>query len=235
MTRRRLTRASGGMARFAGIWACSAARLVRFSPIAGWGFGADARLTATCRIVHAAHVRRPCGSETGRRTTGDQEGHRVAAAPPGCEWTVSVALHSQPFLLQLRLGYEDPRAQPPAARPGFAVGCVRAGRNAGSVAGVPWWSVVGCARPRTRDGTIGPRDRTASQASRLIHETRNLNLPRRARRQGRAKRARPLGRSLEGVIQIGRGAGGGGDQATADPVIRSADGGAAPTGMTGSM
>ena len=37
-------------------------RLVPFSPIAGWSFGADARLTATCRIVHAAHVRQPCGS-----------------------------------------------------------------------------------------------------------------------------------------------------------------------------
>jgi hypothetical protein len=28
----------------------------------GMGFGADARLTGTCRIVHAAHVRQLCGS-----------------------------------------------------------------------------------------------------------------------------------------------------------------------------
>ena len=38
-------------------------------------------------------------------------------------------------------------------------------------------SVVGCARPRTRDGTIRPRDWAASQACRQIHETRNRNLP----------------------------------------------------------
>jgi hypothetical protein len=28
---------SGAMARFAGIWACSSARLVQSSPLAGWG------------------------------------------------------------------------------------------------------------------------------------------------------------------------------------------------------
>ena len=37
--------------------------------------------------------------------------------------------------------------------------------------------MVGCARPRTRDGVFGPRDRAASQVSRLIHETRHFNLP----------------------------------------------------------
>jgi hypothetical protein len=163
------------MARFAGIWACSSARLVRFSPIAGRGVGAHAQLTATCRIVHAAHVRQPCGSRTADRTTGDQEGHRVAAAPPGCEWTVSVALHSQPCLLGLRLGCR-PRAQPPVARPGFAVGCVRAavtpaaslvflgGRWSGAPARAP---AMGPSAPRPDGQPSQPPN----------HETRNLNLP----------------------------------------------------------
>jgi hypothetical protein len=43
-------------------------------------------------------------AEPADRTTGDEEGHRVAVAPPGCEWTVSMALHSRTFLLGLRLG-----------------------------------------------------------------------------------------------------------------------------------
>ena len=47
-------------------------------------------------------------AEPADRTTGDQEGHRVAAAPPGCEWTVSVALHSWALLFVLGLGCAGP-------------------------------------------------------------------------------------------------------------------------------
>jgi hypothetical protein len=111
------------------------------------------------------------------RTTGDQEGHRVAAAPPGCEWAVSVALHSQTFLLGLRLAAQAQSATTGRSPPGSRSGaCGRVVTPAAPLAFLGG-SVVGCARPRTRDGTIGPRDRAASQASRLIHESRNLNLP----------------------------------------------------------
>jgi hypothetical protein len=106
------------------------------SPIAGWAFGTHAWLTGTCRIAQADHVRRPCGSRTADRTTGDQEGHRVAAAPPGCEWTVSVALHSQTFLLGVRLSCAGPeRNHRPLARGSRSGACVRV-RNASDVAGV---------------------------------------------------------------------------------------------------
>jgi hypothetical protein len=54
----------------------------------GMGFGADARLTATCRIVHAAHVRQPCGSRNRqtaqpatRRAIGSQQLPRAASGP----------------------------------------------------------------------------------------------------------------------------------------------------------
>ena len=70
-------------------------------------------------------------AEPADRTSGDQEGHRVAAAaPPGCEWTVSVALHSWAFLLVLPLAAR-PGAVTPAASLAFlsrfgGPGCVLA-------------------------------------------------------------------------------------------------------------
>jgi len=61
-------------------------------------------------------------AEPADRTTGDEEGHRVAAAPPGCEWTVSVALHSQTFLLGLRLGCAGPERNHRPLAPGSRSG-----------------------------------------------------------------------------------------------------------------
>ena len=75
-----------------------------------------------------------------------------------------MALHSQTFLLELRLAV-GPKAQLPAARPGFAVGCVRRVVMPAASLAFLGGSVVGCARPRIRDGTIGLGDRATSQAS----------------------------------------------------------------------
>ena len=61
----------------------SSARLVQFSPIARWNFGTHARLTETSGSPKAA----PCSpnraaAEPADRTSGDQEGHRVAPSSP---------------------------------------------------------------------------------------------------------------------------------------------------------
>ena len=105
----------------------------------GMGLGTHPRLTGCAGSATLAMFANGAAAGTAGRTTGDQEGHRVAAAaPPGCEWTVSVALHSWAVLLRAALGYEGPernhRPLAPGSRSGGVCLCVC---NADTVAGVP--------------------------------------------------------------------------------------------------
>jgi hypothetical protein len=67
--RRRATSPGRGPVRW--ISACSSARLV---PVRRSRDGTlvPMQVTGTCRIAHADHVRRPCGSRTADRTSGDR-------------------------------------------------------------------------------------------------------------------------------------------------------------------
>jgi hypothetical protein len=129
------------------------------SPIAGWAFGTHPRLTGCAGSATLAMFANGAAAGTAGRTTGDQEGHRVAAAaPPGCEWTVSVALHSWAFLLRAALGYEGPERNHRPLAPGS-----RSGVSAcASVTPTPSLaflqrSVVGCGAPRSADANAPGR------------------------------------------------------------------------------
>jgi hypothetical protein len=92
---------SRGVARFDGSQPVRRRASCRFAD-RGMGLWYPCTVTGTCRIAHAAHVRRPCGSRTADRTSGDREGHRIVPSPGGT--TVSVALHPWAILLVLGLG-----------------------------------------------------------------------------------------------------------------------------------
>ena len=78
-----------------------------------------------------------------RRAIGSQR------FPPGCEWTVSVALHSPAFLLGLRLGCADPERNYRSLAPGSRSGaCGRVRTPAASLAFLCY--VGGRVRPTLR-------------------------------------------------------------------------------------
>jgi hypothetical protein len=68
-----------------GLSAGSSVRLVQSPPIGGWDLGTHARLTEPVGSPKLHLDRRPCGGSTAGRTSGDQEGHRVAPGPPAAQ------------------------------------------------------------------------------------------------------------------------------------------------------
>ena len=173
-------------------------------------------------------------AEPADRTTGDQEGHRVPAAPPGCEWTVSVALHSQPSFsgCALAVGPErnhrphapdrepgaSPSASSPAGRrgrppagprsrcggPAAAPGADPRSRRSGHTAGVA--TAAACGR-HGHGAPVGSRGRTCHRQLAASGSAQGSDEPSTSCLGRRSRRQRPPGRrgGAESVASFGDG------------------------------
>jgi len=175
--RRRLTRARGhGPLRWGlGLFVGAPGAVFASRGMGLWcGCTVDGNLPDRPRCPCSPTVRqlnRQTAQPATRRAIGSQQLPRAASGP-----SLWPSAHEPSFsscALAAQAQSATTSRSPPGSRSVRAGGSVSQQRRWCSLVG----SVVGGARPRSRDGTIGPSDRAASQVSRPIHEARHLNLP----------------------------------------------------------